>query len=168
MITIAFNEKEFKRELREIDKLLGSLPVKFVEPVLKAATSKAMTPVAKAMRAELRSLPLGGGKRTGALSRSIGKKSKARRSKKTAYTIIGPRSRLTTLPDGTRNNPANYGHIVDGGRKAGGWHRGSIRGINKIGPMWKSMRGTIIANYIKAARPAIAKVVARANKKKRR
>lgn len=77
--------------------------------VLRQAVNAASTPVVKAARSKAR-------KQSGLLKKSLGKKVKTYPEKMTVVGIIGPRRDVQGEYKGVKRVPANYAHLIEGGK----------------------------------------------------
>ncbi len=113
--------KNMERLLRS----LAKIPQKAQGKALRNAVAKSMTPVSKKARSEA---PVD----SGALKRSIGKKSKSYQRGLIAVSMVGPRKRIANVMSGNRLRiPRHYVHLVERGRKAGTNKRGGRSGAMK-------------------------------------
>jgi HK97 gp10 family phage protein len=94
---------------RQLRRTLARLDDKVQKKLLRQAVQASSKPVVKAAR---NAAPV----ETGTLKRSIGVKMKIYKRQATAMAIVGPRTGFGfTDDDGVRHDPANYGHLVEGG-----------------------------------------------------
>lgn len=89
---------------KAVERALKALPEKIQKKVLRKAMSKATTTVSREMRAKA---PV----KSGALRRSIGKRTKSYQRGQTIYGVVGPRSSFEM--DGQK--PSKYAHLVEFG-----------------------------------------------------
>lgn len=96
-----FDNKELRRLHRKLQTLGPKLETRYV----KNATSKAMQPVAVEVRRNARK-----SKRTGWLSKNIGKVTRTYPRKHVTMTMVGPTNKKDPR---TGENPANIAHLVE-------------------------------------------------------
>ena len=91
-----------------LDKKLSDLQPLILSRVIRRATGAAMTPVVQSARKNLKKNKTFD---TGALSRSIGKKTKVYKRSGVVVTLVGPRRGFKDAKSG--RNPTNYAHLIE-------------------------------------------------------
>lgn len=167
--------------LKELQDTLNMLPAAIAKGALRGATSKAMTPVSKSAKANVRQQTNG----TGLLAKSIGKKTRLYRMTGSAVTIVGPRKgfkakvgerrsgfreayRTGRATQDTFRNPSNYAHLVERGFRRRMNIRGKLVDMGReparpfLAPALRHNRGTVVTIFKREIGNGIRKRVAKA------
>ena len=146
--------------LDNIDKNLDVLVDKIERGVMRDAMMKAATPLLKQSRTEARKV-----QQTGALRRSLKKKTVTDKRTGEVKVFIGPDRKFVTGDYAGKHTPAHIAHLVEFGFNHKSGKR--VAGKNFLRNAFDSKKGEAIATYKRELGPNIEKIAKRTMKRAR-
>ena len=154
--------KGMQAQFKSLDRAMETMSRRVKRGSVRGAMEKATTPTLQAMRA---GAPSSGGQRSGALKKSLGKKTKTNTKTDAVFVVVGPRSdqkfSIDFKPPGENKfrtrKPSRYAHLVEKGRKG---FRG-YPGNPFVEPAYNSTKGEFLSIYKRVMASEIERAAAK-------